>query len=73
MDRQVLISLIISLLILIILIFTSSAWTIDAALVKGQTKCVAAPAALNFIEAQGCVRTYNDARCGEQGKVEISC
>ena len=73
MDRSIVIILIIAVLALLVSIMAVGEGTIHAASVKGQKKCVGVNAALNFIREKGCVRTYNDEKCEEQGKIEISC
>ena len=73
MNKNLKLILIISIVVLTIFVVALNGGTIDAASVKGQTKCVGANAALKFIQTKGCVRTYNDQNCAEKGLVEISC
>ena len=46
---------------------------ITTASVLGQTKCVGANAALNFIQEKNCTRIYESKECAEKGLVEIRC
>jgi len=58
---------------LVTLAWFSDGENITSASVIGQTKCVGANAAMNFINDKGCERINEDPKCEERGLIEIRC
>lgn len=73
MEKKIIYSTAIILILLSIFILVKFGPSITTASVVGQTKCVGAKAALKFINEKNCTRIYESQKCKEQGLVEIKC